>query len=150
MKTTRNLVSSTTELTTGMKNCEYYLYGRYSLLRMNTYWYSSTIIKYSYSIIRVYCYFNVCTIACKCLIYSIVHDFINTMMKTSNRGRTNIHTRANSYSLKTLKYLYLIFIVILLCHFYSSNWASRNLKCISRHLVIENTPNLKVEKLNIL
>ena len=108
VQTAGYLVSSTAELTTGMKDRKYNFYCRDSCLVIDTYGNSSSIIYNSDGIVLIDGYVNGITESCQCLIYRIVYDLIYQMMQSSAGCGTNVHSRTLSYSLQTFQYLNLI------------------------------------------
>ena len=108
MKTTGYFVSSTAEFTTCMQNGKYYFNSRNACFMINTYRYTTSIINNSNGIVLINGDINRITKSCKCLIYGIIYNFINQMMKTSACCGTDVHTGSLSNSLKTFQNLNLV------------------------------------------
>ena len=82
VKTAGNLISASAEFSSGMKNSEHDLNSRYSLLRMNSYRNSSSVVLYRNRIVVVNSNIYFTAESAKCLINRIINDFINQMMKS--------------------------------------------------------------------
>ena len=108
MKPAGNLISAAAEFSSGMKNRKDNLNSRFFCLMIHSHRNSSAVINDRNRIILINLYFNFCTIPCQSLVDRIVHNFINKMMETSGRRRSDIHTRSFSDSLQTFQNLNLV------------------------------------------
>src|SRR6056297_3872698 len=101
MESSRNLISSASKFSTFVKNSMYYFNGRLFHFFMHVDRHSTPIVYYSYGIVSVYGYFYAAAVSGQCLVYAVVHYFVNQMVKTSFSSGSYIHSRSFSYRLQT-------------------------------------------------
>ena len=103
MKSSWNFISTFIKLSSSMEHSIYGFKCRLSGFRMNIYRDSTTIIMNRYRTIFIENSTNIFTVSSECLIYCIVYNFLNHMMKSSTISTPNIHTRSLSYRFKSLE-----------------------------------------------
>ena len=108
VKTTGNLISSTAELTTCVKNGKYNLNCRNTSLMIDANRDTTAIICNGNGIIRIDIYMNLRTKTSQCFIDCIIHDLIYEMMKSTAGGTSDIHSRPLTYGFQSLQDLDLI------------------------------------------
>lgn len=108
VQTARNLISAAAEFTACVQYRIYDCSGTYLLLGVNTRRNTTSVIRNLYNVTGEYLYVNFCTIACECLVNSIIDYLVYKVVQTALTSRTDIHTGSFSYCLKTLKYLDII------------------------------------------
>ena len=113
MKTAGDLITSTAELTAGMKDRENNFECGLACFVIYSHGNTAAVILYSYGIIRMDRDFNMRAETCECFIYGVIDDLIYKVMKTSRRCRAYIHTGTFSYSLKSFEDLNIICRVII-------------------------------------
>ena len=116
VKTAGDLISLAAELTARVKNGVYYLKGGKTELLIHTRGNTTSVVLNGNTVILVNSYVNAAAIACKCLVDRVIHYLVNEVMKTAYRGSSDIHTGSFSYSLKSLKNLYLAVVIALCFH----------------------------------
>ena len=108
MKTTGYLIASTAEFTAGMKDGKYNFHRWKTRLMVDTYRNTTSIICNCDRIILVDIHNNLIAISCQSLIHRIVHDLIDKMMESSDRGAAYIHSGSFPYGFQAFQYLNLI------------------------------------------
>ena len=111
MQSSGNLISAAAKLTAGMKYGENDFNGWKSRFLLNTDRYTASVVSDGNYIVLLDIDCNKVTVARESLVYCIVNYLVYKVVKPLWTCRTDIHTRAFSYSLQPLQYLYLIFVV---------------------------------------
>ena len=113
VKTSCYLISAAAEFSAcvedSINNCS----RRNLLLRVYTCRNTTSVIGNSDNIARQKFYIYERAVACKSLVDSVINDLINQMMQSLRSCRADVHTRSLSYRFKTFKYLYLIFVIVI-------------------------------------
>ena len=71
-------------------------------------------------------------VAGKSLVYGVVHNLIDKVVKTLGSGRADIHARTLSDGFQSLQYLYLIFVISLGVHSRADRF---NIKLVFLHIL---------------
>ena len=108
MQTTGYLVSATAEFTAGMQDRKYDFHGRKSCFTVDADRNTASVINDRDRIAGIDMYFNAFAVSGKCFIYGIIHNFINKMVKTTQRSGSDIHTGTLSYGFETFQDLDLV------------------------------------------
>ena len=87
--------------------------GRKSLLFIDTDRDTTSVIPYGNHIARVDIDLDMGTVTCKRLVYRVIDDFIDKVMKSSRSGRADIHTGTHTDGLETLKNLNGVGVILL-------------------------------------
>ena len=83
VKTARYLVSASAEFSARVQYRKYNAYGRYPLLRMYSYRYSSSVVGNPYNTVVKYLHKYFVAVAGERLVYRVIHNFIDKVVKTS-------------------------------------------------------------------
>ena len=86
MEASGYFVAAAAEFTSGMKDSEYNLNGRYALLMMYTDRYSSSVVPYGNCIVRVDSYVYLRAETAKGLVNGVVNYLVDEMMKAFGRS----------------------------------------------------------------
>jgi hypothetical protein len=105
METTRNCVSTATELATCVKNSEDHLYRRLLLDGVFVNGNSPTVVDDSHAAISEQRDVNGVTVTGKCLVNRVVYDLVDEVVKAPRPGRANVHTGTLTDSLQPFEYL---------------------------------------------
>ena len=122
MKTSGYLISSAAEFTSCMKDRVDDFHCRYSHLRMVVHRHSSPVILHHDWIILLNCNIYSFTVSCQSFVNTVIHDFVNKMMKSLRTGASYIHTRSFSHSFKSFKYLNLRRVILSVCFFFQTHF----------------------------
>ena len=123
VKTSGYLISTATEFSARVKYGINHLRRRYTLFWVDSRRNTASVILYGNTVSLVYSNGYLIAKARKSLVNRVIHYLVNKVMKSADRGSTYIHTRTLSYRLKSLKNLYLIFVIHLIWvvfHFFRS------------------------------
>src|SRR5210317_1041129 len=100
------------KLTSSVKGGHNQFKGRNPFRRVYIYWDSPPVIFDRYRVVLVYSHPYSLTITCQRFINTVVDNFPNQMMQSFNRGIAYIHRRSFPNSLETVKYFYLVGIIM--------------------------------------
>ena len=107
VKSSAGLICRIIKLSTCMQCGKYQSLRRHSLC-MHSNWNTTSIICNCDRIILVDIHNNLIAISCQSLIHRIVHDLIDKMMESSDRGAAYIHSGSFPYGFQAFQYLNLI------------------------------------------
>ena len=106
VQTSGNLISVSSEFSSGMKYRKYDLHRRYSFLMMYTDRYSSSVVPYGYRIVRMDNNVYLRAESAQSLVNGVVNDLVDKVVQTLGRRGADIHTRPFPDRLKSLQDLY--------------------------------------------
>ena len=106
-----DLVSPASEFAAGMQDGKYDFQGRDPCLFLDIHRNTAAIVNNCHGIIRIHGHCDHAAETGQCLIYRVVHNLVDQMMKSSGRSGTDIHTGSSSHTFQALKDLDLIRIV---------------------------------------
>ena len=106
VQTARYLVGFVVKLAAGVKLGHDNLQRRHTLIGVQFCGNAAAVVDYLDDIARFDDHGDVAAVACKGLVYGVVDDLIDQMMKTDGSGGTDIHTRPFSDMLYAVEYLY--------------------------------------------
>ena len=112
METAGYLVSSAAELVAGVQYRHDDFHGGFMHLRVLVHRHASAVVENLYAVVFVNGDLNIIAIARQRFVHRVVHDLVDTVMKSSGAGRTDIHARAFSDRVKTFQHLDLRRVVI--------------------------------------
>ena len=115
VQTTGYLVSSAAELAAGVQHRHDDFHGGFMHLGMLVHRHASAVVQHLYAVIFVDGDLNIIAIARQRFVHGVVHDLVDTVMKSSGAGRTDIHARTFSDRVKTFQHLDLRRVVIAAC-----------------------------------
>ena len=116
MKAAGYLITAVSKFSPCMKDGKYNLYRRNPCFFLYIYGNTAAVINHGNGVVLIDKNLDGITISRQCLIYRIVYNLINQMVKAPGRGAADIHTGTLSYCLKSFQDLDLICSVLLLCH----------------------------------
>ena len=105
VQTARNLIAASAELAARVKHRKNDRNRRKPLLLVNADGYSAAVIANGYYIPGKNFNLNMSTKSRKSLIYRVIYNFINKVMKTFRPRGAYVHTGSFSYSFKSFKHL---------------------------------------------
>ena len=117
MQAAGNLISATAEFTTGMQHSKYNFQCRLTCLRLDVYGDTTTIIGNGNRVTGIDGHSNIFTVSGQSFVNGIIHNFIDQVVQTGRRSRSDIHTGSFSDCFQTFQNLDLLS-AIFLCYFH--------------------------------
>ena len=114
MKSSRHLISAAAEFSSRMEHGENHGDGGHIVFFVDSGGNSAAVVGDPDDVAGENVHLDVCAVSGKSLIYGVVDDFVNKVMKSALAGRADIHTGALSDGLKTLQHLNLFGVVLLI------------------------------------
>ena len=117
VETAGNCISAIPKLTACMENCQYYFQCRLARF-VHVYRNTTAIICYRAAPIWIDGNLNGVTEPGQGFIDTVIYNFINQVMKTAGRRRTDVHARAETNRFQTFQYSYFVSTVISIATFF--------------------------------
>ena len=118
MKTAGNFISSAAEFTAGMEHRMNDFHCRDAHLRMLVHRHTAAVIFHHDGIILLYGDMDVLAVSGQSFVDTVIHNFINQMMKSSRSCASDVHARTLADCFQTFQNLYLRRIILAFCFFF--------------------------------
>ena len=104
MQTAGNGIAASAELSASVQNSQDHLDGGLALCGVHRHRHSTPVIDDSHASIGEDRHLNMRAVSGHCLVDGVVDDFLNEVVETAFRGRTDIHARSLANCFETLEY----------------------------------------------
>src|SRR5688572_21626841 len=92
MQTTGHLISTATELSSGVQHSQYRFDSTFSSLRVNIRWDAAAVVPNLNAAVGQHSYTDFISISCQGFVNTVVYNLPQQMMQTLNTGTADIHT----------------------------------------------------------